>query len=74
MPPEYGQYLDDLNSEDNSVSAQLFAGSAHDIEKAVDTAQTAFQSFSHSLGRLLLLAMRQPGRLLCTCDLNRSLK
>jgi acyl-CoA reductase-like NAD-dependent aldehyde dehydrogenase len=48
-PSESGQYLDDLNPEDDSVFAQLAAGTAEDIDKAVQVAQETFQSYSKSL-------------------------
>jgi acyl-CoA reductase-like NAD-dependent aldehyde dehydrogenase len=46
---ESGQYLDDLNPEDDSVFARLAAGTTHDIDKAVDAAHKAFQAYSKSL-------------------------
>jgi len=49
VPSESGQYLDDLNPEDDSVFAQLAAGTKRDIDKAVDAAQQAFQTYSRSL-------------------------
>ena len=48
-PSESGQYLDNLNPEDDSVFTRLAAGTANDIDKAVQTAQQAFQSYSKSL-------------------------
>ncbi len=49
VPPESGQYLDDLNPEDDAVFARLAAGTTDDVAKAVDTAHQAFASFSKSL-------------------------
>ena len=48
-PSESGQYLDDLNPEDDSVFAHLAAGTAQDIDKAVQTAHQAFTSYSTTL-------------------------
>jgi acyl-CoA reductase-like NAD-dependent aldehyde dehydrogenase len=48
-PSDSGQYLDDLNPEDDSVFARLAAGTASDIDRAVQTAQQAFGSFSKTL-------------------------
>ncbi len=48
-PSESGQYLDDLNPEDDSVFAQFAAGTAGDIDKAAQVAQETFQSYSKSL-------------------------
>ena len=48
-PSESGQYLDDLNPEDDSVYARLAAGTAEDIDKAVQVAHETFQSYSKTL-------------------------
>ena len=44
-PSGSGQYLDDLNPENDSVYAQLAAGTAEDIDKAVQVAQQTFQTY-----------------------------
>ncbi len=49
VPSDSGLSLDDLNPEDDSVYARLAAGTATDIDTAVDTAQAAFRSYSKSL-------------------------
>jgi len=48
-PSNSGQYLDDLNPEDDSVFARLAAGTTQDIDKAVQVAQEAFTSYSTTL-------------------------
>ncbi len=47
--PESGQYIDDLNPEDDSVYARLASGSAADIDRAVQAAQAAFPAWSSTL-------------------------
>jgi acyl-CoA reductase-like NAD-dependent aldehyde dehydrogenase len=49
VPSDSGQYLDDLNPEDDSVFARLAAGTAQDIDKAVQAAREAFTSYSTTL-------------------------
>lgn len=44
-----GQYLDDLNPDDDSVYAKLAAGTASDMDRAVQAAHAAFQTYSKSL-------------------------
>ncbi len=48
-PSGSGQYFDDLNPDDDSFYAQLAAGTAEDIDKAVQVAQETFRSYSKSL-------------------------
>lgn len=48
-PPESGRYLDDLKPEDDSVYARLAAGSAADIDRAVQAAQAAFPGWAGTL-------------------------
>lgn len=48
-PSDSGQYLNDLNPEDDSVYAQLAAGTTKDIDRAVQAAQETFQTYSKSL-------------------------
>ncbi len=48
-PSGSGQYFDNLNPEDDSVYAQLAAGTAEDIDKAVLIAQETFHSYSKTL-------------------------
>jgi len=48
-PSESGQYLDDLNPDDDSVFAFLAAGTAQDIDNAVQTAHQTFTSYSTTL-------------------------
>ncbi|MDJ0927242.1 MAG: aldehyde dehydrogenase family protein [Gammaproteobacteria bacterium] len=48
-PSDSGQHIDDLNPDDDSVYARLAAGTATDIDKAVQTAQQAFESYSKLL-------------------------
>ena len=49
VAPGSGRYLEDLNPEDDSVFARLAAGTENDIDKAVDAAQKAFQTYSKTL-------------------------
>ena len=44
-----GQHIDDLNPDDDSVYTRLAAGTQSDIDKAVNTAQAAFQTYSKTL-------------------------
>lgn len=48
-PSDSGQYMDDLNPDDDSVYARLAAGTESDIDKAVQAAQAAFESWSKTL-------------------------
>lgn len=48
-PSDSGQYMDDLNPDDDSVYARLAAGTESDIDKAVQTAQAAFATWSKTL-------------------------
>ncbi len=48
-PSDSGRHLEDLNPDDDSVYAHLAAGTASDIERAVQTAQQAFESYSTML-------------------------
>ena len=48
-PSDSGQHMDDLNPEDDSVYARLAAGTTSDIDKAVQTAQEAFKTWSQTL-------------------------
>jgi acyl-CoA reductase-like NAD-dependent aldehyde dehydrogenase len=48
-PSDSGRFLDDLNPEDDSVFARLAAGTAQDVDRAVQTAQKSFATYSHTL-------------------------
>ena len=48
-PSDSARHMDDLNPDDDSVYVRLAAGTESDIETAVQTAQTAFQTYSKTL-------------------------
>lgn len=48
-PSDSGQYMDDLNPDDDSVYARLAAGTESDIRNAVQVAQDTFQTYSQTL-------------------------
>lgn len=48
-PSDSGRFLDDLNPEDDSVFARLAAGTAQDVDRAVQTAQKTFADYSKTL-------------------------
>jgi acyl-CoA reductase-like NAD-dependent aldehyde dehydrogenase len=48
-PSDSGNYIDDLNPDDDSVYARLAAGTTTDVERAVQTAQAAFADWSQTL-------------------------
>ena len=73
-PSESGQYLDNLNPEDDSVFTRLAAGTANDIDKAVQTAQQAFQSYSKSLASEREAISNRTGRLIVSIGASRALQ